>query len=249
MTQNTIATAADYADAMITLRRAKNWLFVILLLILLAQLAIFFTVAFGPEHLSTHSASSAATIQVDVTPEGAAPTTAPIDVEVVAGGDQAKAPSERSFWSRVMEWVIGGTTFIGMGAVLVLAVVLVVLLLIMLIGRLIGVSRVTSAFVWCVVLAVLLFPWQAFLNYPDLAGASFRIPGVLMSWVEIAEHARFHETAALQEQVLKWARFVVFPLVALILLLMIQAKSNRGLRLALGEADMDADLTGEHDTQ
>lgn len=246
MTQTTIATAADYADAMITLRRAKTWLFGILLLILLVQLAIFFTVAYGPEDLATHSAKPSATIQVDVQPEAAAPETAPVDVELVA---EPSAPVERKFWSLVMEWLVGGTTFIGMGAVLVLAVVLVLLLLIMLIGRLIGVSRVTSAFIWCVVLVVLLFPWQAFLNYPGLAGANFRIPGVLMSWVEIADNARFHETAELQEKVLKWARFVVFPLVAIVLLLVIQTKSNRGMKLALGESDLDADLTSDRDMQ
>src|SRR5688572_32827768 len=37
-----IATAADYADAIMTARRAKNTLFLLLLLILLAQLALFF---------------------------------------------------------------------------------------------------------------------------------------------------------------------------------------------------------------
>lgn len=249
MTQTTIATAADYADAMITLRRAKNWLFGILLLILLVQLAIFFTVAYGPEDLATHSAAPAATLQLEAKVDGDSPTTAPIDVAIVTGADADDAAAGRSFGSLVMEWIVGGTTFIGMGAVMVLAVVLVLLLLIMLIGRLIGVSRVTSAFVWCVVLVVLLFPWQAFLNYPGLAGASFRIPGVLMTWAEIAEHARFHESAGLQEAVLKWARFAAFPVVAIILLLLIQTKSKRGLRLALGETDLDADLTGEHETQ
>jgi len=244
MTQNTIATAADYADAMITARRAKNWLFGILLLILLAQLAIFFTVAFGPERLATHSAASS--VVADAQPTGDLPTTLPAAVEAPANGDQQQPLSQRSFGSRFMEWVIGCTTFIGMGAVLVMAVVLLLIVLIMLIGRLIGVSRVTSAFIWCIVLAVLLFPWQAFLNYPDLAGESFRIPGVLMSWVEIAEHARFHEAdVGLQVKVLKWARFVGFPLVAIVLLLMIQLRSKRGLRLALGESDLESDLTGE----
>src|SRR5689334_2895344 len=37
-----IATAADYADAMMTARRAKHWLFLLLLVMLLIQLACFF---------------------------------------------------------------------------------------------------------------------------------------------------------------------------------------------------------------
>ena len=39
---DSIATAADYADAIMTARRAKNTLFLILLLILIAQMTLFF---------------------------------------------------------------------------------------------------------------------------------------------------------------------------------------------------------------
>jgi hypothetical protein len=37
--------------------------------------------------------------------------------------------------------------------------------------------------------------------------------------------------------ILHWSRFVAFPLVTVIITLMIQVKSNRGLREALGEVD------------
>src|SRR5205823_5468557 len=42
MTRTALAIAADYADAMMVARRAKNWLFLVLLLVLLIQLALFF---------------------------------------------------------------------------------------------------------------------------------------------------------------------------------------------------------------
>ena len=38
--------------------------------------------------------------------------------------------------------------------------------------------------------------------------------------------------------VLSWFRFVGLPTVALILVLVVQAKSNRGLRMALGEDEL-----------
>src|SRR4051794_19939001 len=47
MPPSNISTAADYADAMMIARRAKNWLFLILLLFLLAQLAIFFVARYS----------------------------------------------------------------------------------------------------------------------------------------------------------------------------------------------------------
>jgi hypothetical protein len=37
--------------------------------------------------------------------------------------------------------------------------------------------------------------------------------------------------------ILKWVRYVAFPLVALIMLLVIQFKSNKGMRQALGEEE------------
>src|SRR5258707_13357503 len=42
MTQNNILNAADYADALLTAKRAKNVLFPLLLLLILIQLALFF---------------------------------------------------------------------------------------------------------------------------------------------------------------------------------------------------------------
>jgi hypothetical protein len=43
---------------------------------------------------------------------------------------------------------------------------------------------------------------------------------------------------------LKWARFAGFPLLALLLLLMVQAKSSRGLKFALGESEVQVEVTG-----
>src|SRR4051812_28629033 len=42
MSDPSIATAADYADALIIARRAKHWLFLILLLVLLIHMSLFF---------------------------------------------------------------------------------------------------------------------------------------------------------------------------------------------------------------
>jgi hypothetical protein len=38
---------------------------------------------------------------------------------------------------------------------------------------------------------------------------------------------------------LRWARFVGFPVLAIIVLLIVQAKSSRGLRAALGESELE----------
>jgi hypothetical protein len=142
--------------------------------------------------------------------------------------------------------------------VVVLAVVLLLIVTIMLIGRLIGVSHVTSAFVWCVVLAVLLFPWQAFLldHYRPAAPAAegeeqlyaraaadpaFNIPGALYTWEEL--HRDYDFKGDVLYVGLKWVRFAVFPVIALLLLMMVQAKSSRGLKYALGESEVQVEVS------
>ena len=120
---------------------------------------------------------------------------------------------------------------------------------IMLVGRLIGVSRVTSAFIWCLVLIVLMFPWQSFLASPASTvsmetSPEFKVPGVLYAWSEVTHPtlgATFNTTTPLSAMLayLRWARFVIWPIVAVILLLVIQSKSCRGLRMALGEVEFD----------
>src|SRR5690349_24219694 len=142
MPDSAIATAADYADALITARRAKNVLVLLLLLMLLVQLAIFFTARYtnlaGPTVVT-------ATATTNPTTTGA----------VVAEPNQ---------WFEKLQYVVGLTDFLGVSLSIVLSFVVLLLVQIMLVGRLIGVARVTSAFIWALVLIVLLFPWQAFLN-------------------------------------------------------------------------------------
>src|SRR5438045_2696468 len=71
-TTATIAVAADYADAMMTARRAKNWLFILLLLVLLTQLVLFFLLRFHVIRLG--EASVTVPTGVDVSSQPAAST-------------------------------------------------------------------------------------------------------------------------------------------------------------------------------
>ncbi|MCC6239094.1 MAG: hypothetical protein IT448_02170 [Phycisphaerales bacterium] len=254
MTQNTnpIATAADYADALLIARRAKGWLVFLLLAILLIQLAVFFVMAYGAAEISGKASAAA--------PEAAPTTQAVVDAETPAeAATQAAAPAiaaeaktanipaasaitpaPRTRISYLFEYVITGTTFIGLGASIVLAIVLLLMVLIMQIGRLIGVSRLTSAFVWSIVLIVLLLPWQTLLTFEGVKPErDFRIPGVLMTWPELATHGRDVTTASinLPTKILRWSRFAAFPIVTLLVLVTVNTKSSRGLKLALGESE------------
>jgi hypothetical protein len=231
----TLAVAADYADALMTARRAKNWLFILLMLILLSQLAIFLLIRFNVLKLQDRAAFDPAATQ----PAGATASSRSIEVEAI------------------LRYVIPAMDFLGMVFAIVLVVTLLLLVTIMLVGRLIGVSHLTSAFLWCVLLAVFMFPWQAFLvsheRYHTYSAAdelttarhippqpAMKVPGVLYTWPELEADHDFEGRTKVGY--LKWARYVGFPLLALLVLMLVQAKSSRGLRFALGEADVPVEI-------
>ena len=222
---DSIATAADYADAIMTARRAKNTLFLLLLLILLTQIALFFLGRHDVVDLSGDAAATAATTQASATVD--LPGTQPVTARV-----------STATWRSALEYLIGLTAFLGIALTIVLAIVLLLIVKIMLVGRLIGVSRLTSAFIWTCLLAALLFPWQAF--WPDNE-FKFKVPGALYTWNELVH--RVNDQPTRDDAVLFWARFVGFPVLALIILLSIQVKSRRGLQQALGEANYDSPST------
>src|SRR5437879_4839129 len=113
MATSPIATAADYADAMMSARRAKNVLFLLIVLSLVAQIAIFFLLRQKPDLVPTMP-----TI-------GAAPSLA------------TTQPASPKFATRVIEYLVVITGFLGVALSIVLAAVLLLLVTIMLVGRLI----------------------------------------------------------------------------------------------------------------
>jgi hypothetical protein len=202
MTQTSIATSADYADALLVARRGKHLLFLLLLLMLLGQIALFFVARY----------TSA------VVPEG--------------------APTTRSAVAHdLLRYLTGATTFFGTVLPVLLCLVLLLIVNIMLVGRLLGLARLTSAFLWCLLLMLLLFPVQVFFG-GSTDPRDFRLPGLMVTWDELVLYAKFG-TDNLHLAVMKWTRFLVMPLVAVVLLAIVQIKSNRGLRQALGEAAPD----------
>jgi hypothetical protein len=273
MTQTaTLAVAADYADAMLVARRAKNAIFLLLLLFLLLRIGLFLTARFAPSvHLTATLQTAAASSAT--TPISLVQTTPADPTE----GQRIIAPLARYF--------IVGTEFFSLLLAFALPAVLLLIVGIMLVGRLVGVAHVTSAFIGSIVFLLLLFPWQSVLNSEmrsirllrdwrghvsgeviatDASAAAalidagaaasvpstvsttmpdIGIPGVLYTWPELARDYDFSNDNT-RLAILKWARFIGFPVVAIILLLVIQARSSRGLRYALGESEMQFHATG-----
>ncbi len=217
-----VATAADYADAMLTARRARTVFGYALVLILLLQLVLFVMVHFTSKLNNAVTPDSLATT---VQPPPGPPTTSP-----AAGVEAAPA---RSWARQILKYIVGLSTYFGLIFAALLGLILLLLLNVMLIGRLIGVSHVTGAFIWALVVLLMVFPWQAILNNQDLTAETFKVPGVLYTWNELTLHGHFANTG--DGMFVNWVRFVVAPVVTIILVFTVLMKSGYGLRMALGE--------------
>jgi len=213
MSEPTIAAKADYADAILVARRAKNWLFLLLLVVLVGEIALFFTARKTAALLGS---------------SGSISTTQPMSPKIVD----------------VLKYLVALFGFAGLAGSLVLSAVTLLLVKVMLTGRTLGVAKVTSAFIWSLLLVVLLFPWQAMLNNPTLSSSpdamavDFKLPGVIYTWTELTHPtlgAKFDSSSINALVVLRWARFVGFPVLATMILLSIQVKSSMGIKAALGE--------------
>jgi hypothetical protein len=237
MPPSNIATAADYADAMMIARRAKNALFLLLMAMLALQIVTFFVARLTNHVIPPAESSLASTVSPTTAPSA---TTQPSPTAAAVAAETGNHTAT-TLAGQVLRYVTALIDFLGILLIIVLAMVILLIAKIMLVGRLIGVAQVTSAFIWCVFLVVLLFPWQAFLQNTDFTG-DFKIPGVLYTWSELTHPtlgAKFQGLDVYQTA-LRWTRFVGAPVVAMILLLVVQAKSSRGLRAALGESELES---------
>ena len=153
------------------------------------------------------------------------------------------------------EPLAAGITQIALAALLWLGLVFSILLsltllfatLVMLNGRTVGVSRMARAFLWSLVLLLLFVPWQSLLTHPDVRGGPFHVPGVLYTAPELRANVPQFFEPDVAGQVLGWLRFVAWPIVALVLLLIVWLGSGKAIKQALGLDLPDADEEADHD--
>ena len=241
------AASAVYHDALTTARGWRNLCFLVLLLILLTQLALFIVSRTTEGKYIPARGAERAEVQL---PSGGELTE---EADADQGDDDAELDADRDLSIRttgvasedVSDWlymVLYASLWGGLVFSILLSITLGFTTLVMLNGRTVGVSREVSAFFWSLVLLLLLVPWQGILNHPGLANGPFHLPGVLYTWSELYENGyRFQEG---RPDWLGWVRFIVWPVVALLVLLIVHSKARRGVKEALGEdlAIMDEPL-------
>ena len=113
------------------------------------------------------------------------------------------------------------------------AIIIFVTLLVILVAHAPGVANMTRSLIWSVILLFMVFPWQYVLP-------GFPIPGVLYGWHEL------HNTLALaflpppghgisfDQRILIVGRYVLWPVLALVVMLVTAERFRAGVRLAIG---------------
>lgn len=247
MTSTPLAVAADYADALMTARRAKTSLFLLIGFLVLAQLALFFLCKYDVIKLTAPTTVTVPAVVATTQPTDGA-TTQPTAVTTTTASFDA---------TQYVRYAIPVINFAVVALSLLLAVTVLLLVVIMLVGRLVGVSHVTSAFLWSVLFVILVVPWQTFFiadeNY-TVTGTSSGIveqpalkwPGALVTWPELKRDYKFENTPV-TSAVWMWGRYAFMPALALLVLLIAQLKSGRGLKFALGEAEVVVDVSTRTD--
>jgi hypothetical protein len=128
----------------------------------------------------------------------------------------------------LLQYCVGVAEFIGVVLGVLLMVDLLLAINIALAGRLGGAPGLVRALIWSAALLLLLFPWQAFLANATFTSDAFKIPGVLYTWNELTVRARWDaEHMSFWEVFLLWARFVAFPLFAVIVLTGVHYHASR----------------------
>lgn len=133
----------------------------------------------------------------------------------------------------LLRYLTGLFEFGGVVLSLTLMIDLFLIVHILLAARLAGTAQVVKATLWSAILALLLFPWQAFLENAAFTSTDFKIPGVLFTWDELLARGRWNLSSLnFWEELLRWSRFVIFPSLAAMVVLVIQIHTAWGLKRA-----------------
>jgi hypothetical protein len=201
------ARLRDYGAALRTVRAARGVFITLLILSLLIHVGAFCAVRWG------HVLESAKMVEKDVT----APATTTIDTSP----ETTDTIGWSSFWRGSLEAVLPLTSFVGLMCCGLLAICFFTSAYVCLSGGLGGVRGSLSAFFWTLVLLALLFPWARWLQ-------GVQVPGVFFTFGELDKLTT--EFADRLHEVLFYVRYLGYPVLALLIVLVGDGRYSRGYR-------------------
>lgn len=206
---------SEYANAFKTMRLAKNFFALLILVSILVQAFGFIVVNFTGV-LDAHPAYA---FEAD--------TTKMSDEEK---DEHVAEVGSATYWGHLLAWALPATKFLALVSAILLTIILLTSVQISLLGRLGGVRGLIGAFFWSLLLLAMVVPWQQALEADFACGA-------LYNFGEIAGDARPFKAAWVSQtspgtlhSILYYARFLAFPAVTLLVWLTVLIRFGHGCR-------------------
>ena len=226
--------ALEFHDALRSVRCAKTWLLLGVLLVLAVQVGVFAFVHFGGA--LDEPAADAATTQPAATAEGdktemaVEDDTSPVGPDAQPDESAETADREtRATLRDAMTWALAGTKFFGVVLALLLVLTVMFGVKLSLLGRIGAPSGFLGAFYWSLILLAVMTPWQAIINSAVACGATFNLDQ-LERLRETVQAGADGEKPRLLAVVFFHARFIAYPALAVLIELVVAAKFGRGFR-------------------
>lgn len=231
---------SDYGIALRTLRGARSWLAFLLFAAILTQLIGFGLVYYTQQPYEGMKPQSKEPLKFDVarrlwlqgssTQPSAGSTEIPDEV-FFTGTPASQRLNVRPQWDFTYTVVVPLTQILGLLAVSSQSIVVFISLLLILVAGAPGVANTTRSLIWSVLLLFMVMPWQYFAK-------DFPIPGVLYGYTEmlnyIAPLVVPDKSPARWQSLLVIARFIIWPMITLLVLLITSERFRAGMMLAIG---------------
>ena len=239
---------SDYGVALRTLKSARSWLSFLMFACVAAQFigfALMWWTTQPYEGLKPKYASAAATrpgwqwstlgeILTSATETRPAAATTPAAQPLFPQTADSQQLNIHKQWNSTYTMLVPLTQIAALIAVLSQSIIVFVTLLVVLVAQAPGVAQITRSLIWSVLLVFMFFPWQ-------YLARDFPVPGVIFSYGELLRYLRPLVAGPLPgERVypyqiwLLYGRFIVWPLVGLLVLLITSERYRAGVMIAIG---------------
>jgi hypothetical protein len=231
---------SEYGVALRTLKSSQTWLALGLVFCVVVQILGFFLMWATSQPYAGSQAKYEKTNYeqlkikwqppVGPTTHGA---TNPAEPEFFAGTVEGKKLNIRPQWEAVYSAGVAITQIMSLMAVCSQVIIIFLTLLLILVAQAPGVVHVTRGLIWSILLLCMVLPWQ-------YVASNFPFPGVFYGYKDLLELIGPHvdvnqeQKVFVYQKLLVYARFIVWPLVSMFVLLIVYERFRAGIMLAVG---------------
>lgn len=239
---------SDYGVALRTLKSARGWLALLLFLCVVCQW-VGFGLMYGTGQPYKFQKPGYTVIQEEptrfqvagrewrkwwhgeaTTQDATQPGGRTSDTVFFEGTPQSRRLNIHEQWDATYTMTVPMTQVLGLMAACSQTIIVFLTLLVILVAQAPGVAQVTRSLIWTTLLLFMVLPWQYFAR-------SYPVPGILYGYDEMLRMIARRvvgEKLAGYEILLIYARFIIWPAMAMLVLLITSERFRAGIMLAIG---------------